>query len=413
MQSRTIDRFRDWFWRPPRRHGEIIPDRGVTNLELLYDLVYVAVVGQAAHHLAEDISGRTVLEFAIVFGMIWIAWVNGSLYVELHGRQDGRTRLFVFAQMAVLVLLAVFTGEAAGDDGSRFALTYAAFLALVGWLWFTVRRGDDPAYMGITKTWLVGMAISIVAILASVPLPPEPRLVLWAAYVAAWVGAIKILGARSVMFQRGMRPTESMVERFDLFTIIVLGEVVLGVVAGLSEAETDPITIATGIIALVVGFGLWWMYFDVVGRRLPRAEGSAVADWILGHFPITLSIAAAGAAMVSLVGHAHDARAEAATAWLLSGAMAVGLIGLIVAATALEDARRLPGVYRPVTVAMAAGAAAALVVGWLNPAPWLLALLLAAILSILWAIVIGEFLRAGAWAEADLEETIDAGRERA
>src|SRR4029453_17212682 len=143
MQVRTIDRFRDWFWRPPRAHGQTIRNRSVSNLELLYDLAYVAGIGQAASALAADVSARAVLDFTAVFAMIWIAWVNGSLYVELHGREDGRTRLFVFGQMAVLVLLPVFPGEAAGDTGSRFALTYAAFLALVGWLWYTVRRGDD------------------------------------------------------------------------------------------------------------------------------------------------------------------------------------------------------------------------------------------------------------------------------
>ena len=203
------------------------------------------------------------------------------------------------------------------------------------------------------------------------------------------------------MFASGIRPTDSMVERFGLFTIIVLGEVVIGVVVGLTAADQDPLTIATGLIALVIGFGFWWMYFDVVGRRLPRADGAAVATWIVGHVPITLAIAASGAAMVSLIEHAGDPMVPPETAWLLSGAVALGLAGLILTATALEDARRLAVVYRPVAWAMAAGAVAALAVGWLNPAPWLLALLLVLILGILWAVALAAFLRADAWAEAD------------
>ena len=51
---------------------------------------------------------------------------------------------------------------------------------------------------------------------------------------------------------------------------------------------------------------------------------------VLVHFPIALSIAAAGAAIVSLIGQAHDARAPAETAWLLAGAVALGLLALIV-----------------------------------------------------------------------------------
>src|SRR4029077_313836 len=118
-----LARFRRWFWRPPRSHGDTILGRRVSSLELFYDLVYVAVIAQAAHQLAEHLSGRGLVEFAVVFALIWIAWLNGSLYLELHGREDGRTRTFVYVQMGILALLAVFTGDAAADSGPAFAVT--------------------------------------------------------------------------------------------------------------------------------------------------------------------------------------------------------------------------------------------------------------------------------------------------
>jgi Bacterial low temperature requirement A protein (LtrA) len=83
--------------------------------------------------------------------------------------------------------------------------------------------------------------------------------------------------------------------------IIVLGEVVFGVVDGLSASERDVKSVTTGMLALVVGFGFWWLYFDLVGRRAPRHEARALAGWLVGHLPTTLSITAAGAAMVSLI----------------------------------------------------------------------------------------------------------------
>jgi low temperature requirement protein LtrA len=401
MQSSSPARFRDWFWHPPRAHGETIEHRTVSNLELLYDLVYVAGIGQAASALAGDVTGRAIVDFTAIFAMIWIAWINGSLYVELHGRQDGRTRTFVFIQIAILALLAVFTGAAAGDTGRQFALVYALFLLVNIWLWYSVRRQDDPEYMGVTAAWIGLMAASIVVIAVSAFLPPDARLVVWIAYDTAWIVAMKVLGFRSRMFQLGVRPSDSMVERFGLFTIIVLGEVVIGVVDGMSHAQQDAVTFATGGLGLIIGFGFWWTYFDVIGRRLPRPNGPAVADWIIAHFPITLAIAGAGAGMVSLLEHAHDPATPAPTAWLLSGAVAVGLAGVAAAAFALEDATRLPAVYRPLGAAMGGGAVLSLVIGWLAPAPWLLALLLATILSLLWAVIVAAFFRAGAWSEAE------------
>jgi low temperature requirement protein LtrA len=222
--------------------------------------------------------------------------------------------------------------------------------------------------------------------------------VVWAGVGVAWIVGI-VLAARSSGVGLGLAPTDSLVERFGLFTIIVLGEVVLGVVAGLEGVERDAKTIGTGLLALWLGFGFWWIYFDLVGRRLPRADGGALASWVLSHLPITGSITAAGAGMVSLIGHAHDARTPAGTGWLLAGAVAAGLVALVLTERALVDAERLVVVFGPLGLALAGGAVAALVVGWLRPAPWLLALLLVAVLSVVWSFAVSRFLRADAWGQ--------------
>jgi low temperature requirement protein LtrA len=398
MRSRTVGRFKHWFWQPPRPHGAILRDRVVSNLELFYDLVYVAVIGQATHALAADVSARNALELAIVFGMIWLAWLNGTLYLEIHGRQDGRTRAIVFVEMGILLLLAVFAGGATGDRGVAFAVTYALLLGVMTWIWQSVRGQDQPEYQAITKVYVLAMLASVAVVLLSAFLPPTTRLAAWGGLTLAWVIAFVVL-ARHRTFAVAVSPTESMVERFGLFVIIVLGEVVIGVVDGLAHADTDALSIATGVLGLGIGFGFWWAYFDVVGRRMPRNEGPATAAWMMSHFPVTLAIAAAGSAMVSLIEHAHDPRVPADTALLIAGSVAVGLLSLVLISWTLTDFRRLPAVYRPVSAAMVVAAIAALAVGWLQPAAWVLALLLCAILAVLWLVVVGLFLRADAWSE--------------
>jgi uncharacterized membrane protein len=56
---------------------------------------------------------------------------------------------------------------------------------------------------------------------------------------------------------------------------------------------------------------------------------------------------------------------------------------------------------------MIAGAVAALALGWLQAPPWVLALLLSTVLVIAWLVVIGRFLRAHAWSEAQVEASLD------
>jgi len=176
--------FKQWLSRPPRPHGAIRFDRRVSFLELFYDLVYVAVIGQASHQLAEHISVRGAVEFAIIFGLIWFAWINGSLYVELHGGEDGRTRNIVFVQMGILALLAVFTAGAANQDGAPFSIVYAAFLLFMTWLYYTVRGqdADRPEFLAVTAGYVVATTLSAAVILGSGFLPAEPRLVVWASF---------------------------------------------------------------------------------------------------------------------------------------------------------------------------------------------------------------------------------------
>ncbi|MEL7210942.1 MAG: low temperature requirement protein A, partial [Actinomycetota bacterium] len=181
-------------------------------------------------------------------------------------------------------------------------------------------------------------------------------------------------------------------ERFGLFTIIVLGEVVVGVVDGLSEASRGARTIATGVIGLTIGFGVWWNYFDFVGRRPPRPGPVTRGAWNLGHMPLWLSIAAGGAGMVSLVEHATDARTPAATSWLVTGSVAGVTLSVAVIVAALPPR---PGL-RMVPYSLAAAAGFALVLGALRPTPILLVLGLVAALSAVWFEAFTRKVRAGA-----------------
>jgi low temperature requirement protein LtrA len=374
-----------WFRQPPRRHGEILEDRSVSPLELLYDLVFVVFVSQIARTLAAHVSARGMLDFVVLFGLLWVAWFNGTQFHELHGREDGRGRSFIFLQMGILAVVAVYAPHAAGGDGDSFAWAYAVLLAVQAYQWWSVLRIDEKRYRPVAVRYLAAMCAGISLIVVSALVADDDlRLALWALVV---VGAIALGLVQSLLTQLsdfGLVVTASMVERFGLFVIIVLGEVVVGVVNGMSNAARDARTIATGVLCLGIGFGCWWTYFDFVGDRLPRSSRGAVSAWMFSHLPTTLTIAGAGAGMASLVEHARDGRTPTALSWLIASAVAGLLVSLLTATRSLVDHERHPRVYRSLTPALLAAAGAALVLGALHPAPWLLALGLVALLSATW-----------------------------
>lgn len=386
---------RRWLFRPPRRHGEVDTDRSVSFLELFYDLVYVVLVGQAAHTLTEDLSWRGVATFAVVFGLIWIAWLNGTLFYELHGREDGHTRSLIFVQMLLLALMAVYAGHADGDDGRTLAVLYALLLALLSYQWYSVYRLDPPELRRTPRRYLIVMVAGIVLIAASVPLSADARLVVWAVFVVAWCAvecAVIISWRRTPSY--GV-VTDSMVERFGLFIIIVLGEVVIGVVDGLADTERSTLVTTTGLLGLAIGFGFWWNYADLVSHRMPREAGHSLAIWIFAHLPMTMAVAAAGAGMVGLVEHATDHRTPASVSWLMGGSVAAMLLTLVVLLPTLADYDHHPSVYKSVQAVLVIAAVVALLAGWSRPAPWLLALGLLLLLAVTWAFAFVRWLREG------------------
>jgi low temperature requirement protein LtrA len=384
MQERWA-RLRRSLWQPPRPHGEQPRERVVGPLELFYDLAVVVLVAQAAHRLASHLSWAGLGQFAVIFTLVWIAWANGSLHHELHGHDDARARSTFLLQILVLAAMGAFISDAGGSRGAAFAVAAAVLFAVLAVLWLLAARGDRPEYRKPSRLFVAGTTATAILLAASALLPSGARVPAWGALDVVY---LIVFSATLIMADSADAPaviiTEALTERFGAFIIIVLGEILTGVVAGLSARPVSALTLAVGLAAVVVGFGAWWTYFDFAGQRTPRPDGVASVEWIVGHLPLTAAVAAMGAAMVSLVEHAHDGRTPAATAWVLGAGAAVVLASTMLLAAPLPAWASDRGLYRPLAGICAVTAAACLGLGAARPAPVLLALGLVVLLSIPW-----------------------------
>ena len=136
--------------------------------------------GEPAHtgprHLAREVVGRLGDDDDVhqVFRT-----VEEADLASLDDIAEGRTRTYVFLQMGILALLAVFTGGATAGDGPAFAVVYSAFLFLLGWLWYSVRLRDDPVFRPSTTPYIAGVLVSAIVVGASALLPEGARLAAW------------------------------------------------------------------------------------------------------------------------------------------------------------------------------------------------------------------------------------------
>ena len=382
-------RLRRHLWQPPRRHGEQPRERTVGPLELFYDLAVVVLVAQDARHLSGHLTWAGLGEFAAVFALVWIAWVNASLYHELHGHDDARGRSTFLLQILVLAAMGAFIPQADGARGAAFALAAAVLFTILTVLWLLAGRGDSPEYRRPSRLYVTGTAAMAVLLAGTALLPPGARLVAWGVLDVAYLAGFAAVTLTAIPERLvALTVTDALIDRFGQLTIIVLGETITGVVGGLSAQPVSALTLSVGLVAVVVGFGAWWTYFDFAGNRGPQPERTATVQWMFGHLPLTAAVAAMGAAMVSLVDHARDGRTPVATAWLLCAGTAVVLAATMLVAASLRAWRADRGLYRPLARTCAAVAVVCLGVGAVRPAPLVLGLALVILLGIPWGLAV-------------------------
>jgi low temperature requirement protein LtrA len=351
----------------------------------------VVLIAQAARRLAGHLAWGGLGQFAVVFTLVWIAWANGSLHYELHGREDARSRITFLVQILVLTVMGACIPAAAGARGAAFAVATAVLFAILAGLWLRAGRGDRPEYRRSTRLYVAGTAGFAVLTACTALLPASARVPAWglldAAYLAVFGAVILTASAGASLIV-----TDALIERFGTLTIIVLGEILTSAVAGLAGQPLSVLTLSVGLVAVVVGFGAWWTYFDFTGQRQPKPTRPATAQWLLGHLPLTASIAAMGAAMVSLINHAHDGRTPVATAWVLCAGAAVVLCATILLSASLQARQGDPALHQLLTRSSIPAAAACLGVGAVRPAPLLLCVALVVLLGVPWVLAVAHHL---------------------
>lgn len=325
--------FRIW-WQKPRRFSEQEDERRITFLELFYDLVYVVIIAELAHSLSTHINIEGFLLYAFLFLMVWWAWFNGAMYHDLHGNNDIKTRVMTFLQMMAVGTMAVFAHNAFGSGSIGFALSYAAFLLLITYLWW--RTGvHEREHRPLSTPYAVSYFLAAILTIASIFVEAPFRYYIWGFNLSlivllpiAMMIASQKNPAIKVQFNRSATISNSMVERFGLLTIIVLGEVIVGVVQGVAgQHHFSILTGVTGGLGMLIAIGIWWVYFDFVSSHPPKKGVLHEAGWAYLHLPLYICIAAIGAAVLNVINAPEDSIPVNARI-LLSASVSISLLSI-------------------------------------------------------------------------------------
>ncbi|MEM7105941.1 MAG: low temperature requirement protein A [Bacteroidota bacterium] len=327
MSSKSI-----WWHLPKlRTDADEHKHRAATPLDLFYDLIFVAIIAVLAHelvyHMEKHPGWHTFGEFFLLFIPVWWVWIGNTYYNERFGTNDVSQRLFTFLQMIPAAGLAYFAHNGLDPKATvGFALCYAFARAIIVVLWCRgawYNRVAVPYVRGLA----IGFTISIILFVVSAFVDPSIRYTLWViALIIDLVTPMLILKANEQMPKLS---EDHLKERFNLLTIIILGETVAGVVGGASKSHSLSLLTATaGILALLIACGFWFLYFDQVMKGVSKKGHWPRLLWNYGHLPLVMGWTIFGAGTLAIVGHA-DAHVEDPVRWLIAGGSGMGILSLL------------------------------------------------------------------------------------
>jgi low temperature requirement protein LtrA len=238
-------------------------EKRVAPLELFFDLVFVFALTQITYLMSEDPTWGGLGEGMLVLAALWWAWGAYAWLTNYIDTEQDLERLLMLAAMGAMLVAALATPHAFGDDALIFGISYAA----VRWLHiFIFAEANEDVDTATAVRTLARTAL------------PAPLLLIAAAFfdgaaqAAIWIVALAIDFSGPYLFGlRGFRVSAGhFSERFGLIVIIALGESIVAIGAGIAGVDLDAGLVIGAVVGIVLAAALWWAYFDVVAIAAER-----------------------------------------------------------------------------------------------------------------------------------------------
>jgi low temperature requirement protein LtrA len=350
--------------RPPSLRTVEEGERSATWLELFYDLVFVAAVAVLAGRLLRDSSWIGWLSYAAYFALVWWLWASHTFYADRYDTDDLIYRLVAATQMVAIAFIAAsLSSDELAASTVAFAAAYAAARILLLVLYARAYRHVAES-KELVRGYLIGFSIAAAVWVVSIFVPEPGRYWLWALAFAIDLATPFLM--RRVQ-ARVPLDVSHLPERFGLFTILVLGETIVAVTFGLGHVEWQWSTSITGAFGMLLAAGIWWLHFDNLDGFVVRRRGQKTdwrpTIWIYSHLPLAIGLAMTGVGVEhAIIAADHSHEYHLDERWVLVGGMALAFAAMtFISIASLRPESEIVG--RRVVINRAVGTVVILLVG--------------------------------------------------
>lgn len=268
-------------------------EKKVEYIELIYDLIFVYIIGRNNLLLHDFADGFVALPAFFAYVMTTLAviqiWNYTTYYINIYGRHSLREHVFLFVNMFLLY----FIGEGTRSDWQRFHTQYhvawALILVNIGLQYlfeFYRHKAEDQG-----RKHRIRMAVILLAEAAIVAL----GIPVYQKTGTVWLSLAAIIFGMVVMLLFGRRSNTGAVdfphlsERAMLYVVFTFGEMIIGI-ASYFEGAFSWRNTYFALMAFLIVVGLFLSYGVFYDHIVDREKETNGLGYMLLHIFIIFSM---------------------------------------------------------------------------------------------------------------------------
>lgn len=267
-------------------------EKKVEYLELIYDLIFVYIIGRNNSLLHHTVQGRIQPQMMLAYILCTLAviqiWNYSAYYINMYGKNGLREHIFLFSNMFLLYFIAEGTREHWQSYHTQYHIAWALVLLNIAVQYIIEHRArkNEPEHQAGIKRITLTLLAEAVLVLAMVPLYK----------LTGWdFSYLPILFGIVVTMLTGSKSSDSIVdfahlsERAMLYVVFTFGEMVIAI-ASYFEGELSFDRIYFSLMAFLIVVGLFLSYGTFYDRIIDREKQDNGLWYMLIHIFIIFAL---------------------------------------------------------------------------------------------------------------------------
>ena len=267
-------------------------EKKVEYLELIYDLIFVYVIGRnntLLHNVSNGFVEMNMFAAYLLCSLTVIQiWSFSTYYINMHGRNGLREHVFILINMFLLYFLGEGTRADWQQQQLQYVLAWALILINIGTQYILELRNrkNDPMIFRQTRRMLIVLFGEAAIVLCILPVYHATGVNLAPAAILYGIVGTMVHGKNAKV---RLVDFTHLSERIMLYVVFTFGEMIIAL-SGYFEGELTVNSVYFALMSFLIVVGLFLSYGTVYDHLIDREMSTPGLIYMLLHMILIFAL---------------------------------------------------------------------------------------------------------------------------